>query len=216
MIANLSEMPPPTPIPFSLLLHHLFTEISVASSVVSFFPKCDFLVGSNSYLLPCFWLNTCDFTIAIHSVLRWRWCLGGLFLASYQLELDGTNSLCISAPPNSLRSLALCAHLWADFSLELPSSHETADLYGQRLLLCRKRCLRGANSKSRCTVERVFQNEQVFQFCFLYPSTTWAFNALPSPQEMNSRLNQRMSHERCLWNAAGKWTAFVVGFVILL
>lgn len=31
-------------------------------------------------------------------------------------------------------------------------------------------------------------------FVFLFPKTTWAFNALPSPQEMNSRLNQRTSH----------------------
>lgn len=33
-------------------------------------------------------------------------------------------------------------------------------------------------------------------FTFYIPRTTWAFNALPSPQEMNSRLNQRVSHER--------------------
>lgn len=215
MVANMRKTPP-TPTHFSLLLHHLFTEISVASNVVSFFPKCNFLGGSNSYLLPCLWLNTCDFTIAVHSVLRWRWCPGGLFLASHQLELDETNLLHISAPSDSLGSLALSAHLWAEFSLKLPSSHETADLYGQRLLLCRKHCLRDANSKSRCTVERGFQNEQVFQFCFLCPSTTWAFNALPSPQEIKSRLNQRdvsweMSMRHC-W----KVNSFCGGFCNLV
>lgn len=107
MVANLRKKPP-TPTPFSLLLHHLFTEISIASSVVSFFLKYDFLGGSNSYLLPCLWLNTCDFTIAVHSVLRWRWCLGGLFSASHQLELDETNSSHSSKQLEKFGTLCSC------------------------------------------------------------------------------------------------------------
>lgn len=63
-------------------------------------------------------------------------------------------------------------------------------MYCQWLLLHRKCCLQDGNSRSRFNVGKGFLND----FVLLFPRTTWAFNALPSPQEMNSRLNQRTSH----------------------
>lgn len=42
----------------------------------------------NFSLLPCLWPNVCDFTIAIHLMLRWRWCEGSFPSTSHQSELD--------------------------------------------------------------------------------------------------------------------------------